>query len=85
MFILNYSHIFYIFQIEGPWQPVVESASTLNPEPFLTAAPLDLVKTGSFYRVPWLMGSTSEDGAFFGASKPNDIHVSNYMFVHVEL
>jgi hypothetical protein len=51
------------------WQPVLEVKSASNPEPFLTASPIDLVQTGEFYKVPWMMGSTSEDGAFFGASR----------------
>ncbi|KAJ9591664.1 hypothetical protein L9F63_001809, partial [Diploptera punctata] len=51
------------------WQPVVETVSETNPEPFLTAAPLHLVRTGDFYKVPWLIGSTAQDGAFFGARK----------------
>lgn len=54
------------------WQPVLESKSASNPEPFLTLAPLQLVQTGEFYKVPWLMGSTSEDGAFFGARNITD-------------
>ncbi|KAJ9576697.1 hypothetical protein L9F63_025409, partial [Diploptera punctata] len=43
------------------WQPVVETVSETNPEPFLTAAPLHLVRTGDFYKVPWLIGSTAQD------------------------
>jgi hypothetical protein len=51
------------------WQPVLEAKSASNPEPFLTHSPLQLVQTGEFYKVPWMMGSTSEDGALFGASE----------------
>jgi hypothetical protein len=47
----------------------VETKSASNPEPFLTASPLNLVQTGDFYKVPWMMGSTSEDGAFYGAGE----------------
>ncbi|PSN39538.1 Venom carboxylesterase-6 [Blattella germanica] len=50
------------------WQPVLETESPLNPKPFLTSAPLELVKTGNFSKVPWMMGTTAQDGAFFGAS-----------------
>lgn len=57
-----------VFQIKL-WQPVLETKSASNPEPFLTLSPLQLVHTGEFYKVPWLMGSTSEDGALFGASE----------------
>jgi hypothetical protein len=57
-----------MFQIKL-WQPVLETKSASNPEPFLTLSPLQLVQTGEFYKVPWIMGSTSEDGAFFGASE----------------
>ncbi|KAJ4441010.1 hypothetical protein ANN_10859 [Periplaneta americana] len=51
------------------WQPVLEKRSSSNPEPFLTASPLELVQSGDFYKVPWLMGSTSQEGAFIGAQK----------------
>ncbi|XP_069697219.1 juvenile hormone esterase-like [Periplaneta americana] len=51
------------------WQPVLEKRSSSNPEPFLTASPLELVQSGDFYKVPWLMGSTSQEGAFMGARK----------------
>ncbi|XP_021919380.1 venom carboxylesterase-6-like [Zootermopsis nevadensis] len=54
------------------WQPVLETKTASNPEPFLTDSPLKLVQTGDFYKVPWMMGSTSEDGAFFGAALITD-------------
>jgi carboxylesterase type B len=36
-----------------------------NPEPFLTAHPKDIIKSGDFNRVPFVLGTNSEEGSLF--------------------
>ncbi|XP_069689983.1 juvenile hormone esterase-like isoform X1 [Periplaneta americana] len=52
-------------QIKGAFKPVVEIQSASNPEPFVTDSPLNLVQSGDFYRVPWILGCNSEEGIRF--------------------
>jgi carboxylesterase type B len=36
-----------------------------NPEPFLTTQPKDIIRSGDFNRVPFVLGTNSEEGSFF--------------------
>ncbi|XP_069689986.1 juvenile hormone esterase-like isoform X2 [Periplaneta americana] len=45
------------------WAPVPETQSALNPEPFLTALPKDIIRSGNFSRVPYMLGSNSQEGS----------------------
>ncbi|XP_069689991.1 juvenile hormone esterase-like [Periplaneta americana] len=47
------------------WRPVPETQSALNPEPFLTATPIDIIRSGNFSRVPYMLGTNSEEGSLF--------------------
>ncbi|KAJ4426257.1 hypothetical protein ANN_27069 [Periplaneta americana] len=47
------------------WRPVPETQSALNPEPFLTAFPQDIIQSGNFSRVPYLIGTNGQEGALF--------------------
>jgi carboxylesterase type B len=44
---------------------VSEVRTAANPEPFLTAHPKDIIKSGDFNRVPFIMGANSDEGSFF--------------------
>jgi len=47
------------------WRPVPEVRTAANPEPFLTAHPKDIIKSGDFNRVPLILGTNSDEGSFF--------------------
>ena len=47
------------------WRPVSEVRTAANPEPFLTAHPKDIITSGDFNRVPFVLGTNSEEGSFF--------------------
>jgi carboxylesterase type B len=47
------------------WRPVSEARTAANPEPFLTAKPKDIIRSGDFNRVPFVLGTNSEEGSFF--------------------
>ncbi|XP_021925827.1 venom carboxylesterase-6-like [Zootermopsis nevadensis] len=47
------------------WRPVLEVKTAENPEPFLTAPPQEVIKSGDFNRVPLLLGSNSHEGSLF--------------------
>jgi len=36
-----------------------------NPEPFVTAHPKDTIRSGDFNRVPFVLGTNSDEGSFF--------------------
>lgn len=42
-----------------------EVKTAANPEPFLTAQPKDIITSGDFNRVPFVMGTNSDEGSFF--------------------
>jgi carboxylesterase type B len=44
---------------------VSEVRTAANPEPFVTEHPKDIIRSGEFNRVPFVMGSNSEEGGFF--------------------
>jgi carboxylesterase type B len=44
---------------------VSEVKTAANPEPFLTAHPKDIIRSGDFNRVPYILGTNSEEGSFF--------------------
>jgi hypothetical protein len=44
---------------------VREVRTAANPEPFLTAKPKDIIRSGEFNRVPFVLGANSEEGGFF--------------------
>ncbi|XP_069689989.1 juvenile hormone esterase-like [Periplaneta americana] len=47
------------------WRVVTETQSDLNPEPFLTAPPQDIIRSGNFNKVPFVLGTNSEEAGFF--------------------
>jgi carboxylesterase type B len=47
------------------WRPVREVRTAANPEPFVTAHPKDIIRSGDFNRVPFVLGSNSDEGGFF--------------------
>ncbi|XP_069689993.1 juvenile hormone esterase-like isoform X2 [Periplaneta americana] len=47
------------------WRPVPEIRSALNPEPFLTAVPIDIIRSGNFSRVPFMLGTNSQEASLF--------------------
>jgi carboxylesterase type B len=47
------------------WRPVSEVRTAANPEPFLTANPKDIITSGDFNRVPFVLGTNSEEGSMF--------------------
>jgi carboxylesterase type B len=44
---------------------VPEVRTAANPEPFLTAHPKDIIKSGDFNRVPLILGANSDEASFF--------------------
>ncbi|GFG36327.1 hypothetical protein Cfor_05946 [Coptotermes formosanus] len=48
--------------------PCVENQTARNPKPFLRAEPPALIRAGDFSKVPWIVGSTSQEVAFVVAS-----------------
>jgi carboxylesterase type B len=44
---------------------VPEVKTAANPEPFLTAHPREIIRSGDFNRVPFLLGTNSDEGSFF--------------------
>ncbi|XP_064540172.1 esterase-5B-like [Drosophila montana] len=48
-----------------PFGPVLESVDAA--EPFLTQHPVDIIKSGKFAQVPWLVSYTQEDGTYNAA------------------
>jgi carboxylesterase type B len=44
---------------------VSEVRTAANPEPFLTAHPKDIIRSGDFNRVPFVLGTNSEEGGYF--------------------
>nr|BAL14564.1 esterase [Drosophila virilis] len=48
-----------------PFGPVVETVDAS--EPFLTQHPIDIIKSGKFAQVPWLVSYTQEDGTYNAA------------------
>ncbi|TDG45844.1 hypothetical protein AWZ03_007699 [Drosophila navojoa] len=50
----------------NPFGPVVEPVDA--PEPFLTQYPIDIIKSGKFAQVPWLVSHTKEDGGYNAAA-----------------
>lgn len=55
---------FQFFSIDplSVYQPVVETKTRRNPNPFLTKHPLEYIKDGNFLKIPWIVGLTSDDG-----------------------
>lgn len=47
------------------WRPVPEVKTAANPEPFLTAHPQEIIRSGDFNRVPFVLGTNSDEGSFF--------------------
>ena len=45
--------------------PVVESKNA--PQPFMTEHPRDIIKSGNFSHIPWLISHTKDDGGFNAA------------------
>jgi carboxylesterase type B len=54
-----------VTQYDIIWRPVSEVRTAGNPEPFLTAHPKDIIKSGNFSRVPFVLGTNSDEGSFF--------------------
>ncbi|XP_069689981.1 juvenile hormone esterase-like [Periplaneta americana] len=52
-------------QLGDTFMPVIEIESAANPEPFVTDSLFNLVKSGDFYHVPWILGCNSEEGISF--------------------
>jgi carboxylesterase type B len=44
---------------------VLEVKTAANPEPFLTAHPREIIRSGDFNRVPFVLGTNSDEGSFF--------------------
>ncbi|XP_064540165.1 esterase-5B-like [Drosophila montana] len=49
----------------APFGPVVEAANT--PEPFLTQQPAEIMASGSYSHIPWLLSCTANEGGFNAA------------------
>jgi hypothetical protein len=49
--------------------PCPEKQTSRNPKPFLPAEPFSLIRAGDFNKVPWIVGSTSQDMATAVAGK----------------
>ncbi|PSN56250.1 hypothetical protein C0J52_00414 [Blattella germanica] len=47
------------------WRPTVEVQSSGNPEPFLPGQPEDIIRSGNFNKVPYILGTNSEEGSMF--------------------
>jgi len=52
----------YVTQYYIIWRPVSEVRTAANPEPFLTAHLKDLIRSGDFNRVLFILGTNSEEG-----------------------
>ncbi|XP_044750331.1 uncharacterized protein LOC123310753 [Coccinella septempunctata] len=44
------------------YQPVVETETRRNTNPFLTKPPLNYINDGDFMKIPWIVGLASDDG-----------------------
>jgi carboxylesterase type B len=55
---------------------VREVRTVANPEPFLTAHPKDIIRSGDFNRVPFVLGTNSEEGSLFLLRKFKKKHVA---------
>ncbi|KAJ4426250.1 hypothetical protein ANN_27062, partial [Periplaneta americana] len=56
------------------WRPVPETQSVLNPEPFLTAVPVDIIRSGNFSHVPFMLGTNSQEGSLFLIKDKNTLY-----------
>ena len=77
------------FLLQGvSYVPCPEKQTSRNPKPFLPAEPFSVIRAGDFNKVPWIVGSTSQElaevvaceywtlacGKFsFGSTKPTEI------------
>ncbi|KAJ3655564.1 hypothetical protein Zmor_014687 [Zophobas morio] len=55
---------FKYFSIEPltPYTIVTEITSDSNPNPFLTKDPLEYLQAGEFMKIPWIIGTTQDEG-----------------------
>jgi carboxylesterase type B len=60
------------------WRPVLEVKTAANPEPFITAPPQEIIRSGDFNRVPLLLGTNSHEGSFFLLRKYKTKYVAIY-------
>lgn len=60
----NSSDLFKTFSTEpfAVYGPVTETKTALNPEPYITEDPLDLIKKGKFHNIPWIIGVVEDEG-----------------------
>ncbi|KAF5277750.1 hypothetical protein FQR65_LT03730 [Abscondita terminalis] len=60
----NSSDLFKTFSTEpyALYGPVTEVKTPLNPEPYITEDPLNLIQEGRFHKVPWIVGVVEDEG-----------------------
>lgn len=44
------------------YAPVMERRTDLNPKPYITEDPLDIIKSGRMRKVPWIIGVVADEG-----------------------
>ncbi|KAB0797635.1 hypothetical protein PPYR_08628 [Photinus pyralis] len=44
------------------YAPVTERRTALNPKPYITEDPLDIIKSGRMRKVPWILGVVADEG-----------------------
>lgn len=42
--------------------PVTEKKTENNLNPFITEDPVDIIRRGDFYKVPWIIGAAENEG-----------------------